>query len=503
MLSRDVVLHVMRKGDDRIDHILNTARTGATATEARFLRVLDAIRIQEPGHEVGAYVACEYAPGVSLSQLLATGPLSGTEAAWLTREIAEALGRMHTKGLFHEQINPDNILITQSGAVRLVGFGVESAIFPEQTGDLSWSRRESLDVTGLASILYASLVRYWPGEAAWGLPAAPIIAGETAPVHTMSADISPTLDDICQATLTRRGAAAMPRITTAEQLTRALNQVIAGVDASSELEKRVRSLQVGLTDEAPTAIHEPVPAAAPPPLVMPAFADEATAAVTETAESDTESFVFSGRTKPNRIYLYIILAIAVIALVWGLITVSINNALDNAAPPVSPTPSADSGSAALTGGIQVAGVRDFDPEADNGNAEENSNLVGLVIDGDQSTGWKTVRYHNRPNLGGLKPGVGLILDLGEPKQVSSVQVLFAQPGSDVELRIPTDLAAKNPPMTSQKDWTIVASQTDAPADTKLIPSGAVTTRYLLVYLTKLPQVEQARYQTQINEIVVN
>src|SRR3712207_9457019 len=76
-------------------------------------------------------------------------------------------------------------------------------------------------------------------------------------------------------------------------------------------------------------------------------------------------------------------------------------------------------------------VRDFDPQ---GDGEENSNEVGLAHNGDTSDAWHTTTYFNSPNLGNLKPGVGLLFDFGKPVPFARVALAFAEPGESVELR---------------------------------------------------------------------
>ena len=57
----------------------------------------------------------------------------------------------------------------------------------------------------------------------------------------------------------------------------------------------------------------------------------------------------------------------------------------------------------------------FDPA---GDGTENDSDTELAIDGDPTTAWTTVTYASR-NLGGLKDGVGLQLDLGGQQSVAA------------------------------------------------------------------------------------
>ena len=151
--------------------------------------------------------------------------------------------------------------------------------------------------------------------------------------------------------------------------------------------------------------------------------------------------------------------------------------------------------------MPVASAKDFDPRADNGNGEEHADQAKNAIDGDAGTGWSTVKYWTSA-MGGEKPGVGLVLDLGQPVQIGEVEVNFAAAGENVELRVPAKEATDKAPMDRQAQWKAVANAEGAAEKTVLKPSEPVTSRYLLVYLTKLPEVSKDRYSATINEIVV-
>ena len=44
---------------------------------------------------------------------------------------------------------------------------------------------------------------------------------------------------------------------------------------------------------------------------------------------------------------------------------------------------------------------------------------GLFVDGNNDTEWDTERYRDHPNFGRVKPGMGILIDLREPRLVSS------------------------------------------------------------------------------------
>ena len=109
--------------------------------------------------------------------ILSHGPLSGLEAAWVVREVADALSGVHGLGLYHQRINPDTVIITPTGNVKIVGLLIEAALRPAP-GNARAARAdlgpEQADVVDLGRLLYACLVSRWPGGPAFSLPDAPV-----------------------------------------------------------------------------------------------------------------------------------------------------------------------------------------------------------------------------------------------------------------------------------------------------------------------------------------
>jgi putative peptidoglycan lipid II flippase len=537
-LSRDVVVHVIGSGDDRIVELQAAARKGASATDSRFLRVLDAVDLVDSEQGIGGYVVAEYAAGRSLTELLARGPLSAIEAAYVARELADALTPVHQGGLFHERLNPDNVIITDVGAVKLVGFGLEAVLADGGQWSRPWSAKQRDDVVGVGNLLYAMLVARWPGPGDFGLPPAPLLAGEPAPPHEVLVGVSFALDRICTTTITERGAAGEPRITTTSQLVSTLTQVLGTANASADLEARVRAW----TDDVapPRWVHADPPSASRVPAVparaFPAIDDEPTgtspfwgaspgsAETPGSAASPSLPAASGPRTPtsplgpvsagsgsgPHRRALWTIAILAVVALVVSLIVVGAMNAKDNAAPASSTPPPSAAGSGspgpgespAPEGPIAIAAASDFDPETDGGNGEENPDAVAKAIDGDPATYWETLRYKNRPNLGGLKPGVGVVLDLGEKRTVTAVELMLSADNPDdptsVEIRVPE---GSQPSTRTEADWTVVGANDAAKGTVTIELEKPTETQYLLVYFTRLPPTENG-YKARLHEVTV-
>ncbi len=139
--------------------------------------------------------------------------------------------------------------------------------------------------------------------------------------------------------------------------------------------------------------------------------------------------------------------------------------------PSDPEPSAPADAASL---ISPAGVQALDPQ---GDGEENDQEAPRAIDGDPATVWQTQRYNSQA-FGGLKPGLGLAFDLGEPREVQSVRVVAPGSGGSYEVR-----TAANP---SFEGSTVVATGQTGPGPVDLAPEVPVTTQFVIVWFTTLP-----------------
>jgi hypothetical protein len=134
--------------------------------------------------------------------------------------------------------------------------------------------------------------------------------------------------------------------------------------------------------------------------------------------------------------------------------------------------------------------------------DETSTYARLAIDNDLSTAWKTQWYLGDPAFGGLKPGSGLILDMGHPVRLSSVQVTFGPvPGADVQIKVgnidPRSAAAVSA-------MTTVARADDVGATHAFAVRSRATGRYVLIWFTRLPPEAGApgRYQAEIFNVVL-
>ena len=95
-------------------------------TLAEFIGNDHIVRIYSYFEEYGtAYLAMEYIDGESLDKYLRRfgGRLSVERANELLIPVMEALDWVHSKGIVHRDIAPDNIIVTKDGRAKLIDFG--------------------------------------------------------------------------------------------------------------------------------------------------------------------------------------------------------------------------------------------------------------------------------------------------------------------------------------------------------------------------------------------
>jgi hypothetical protein len=137
-------------------------------------------------------------------------------------------------------------------------------------------------------------------------------------------------------------------------------------------------------------------------------------------------------------------------------------------------------------------VTSFDPE---GDGTENDDATGLAVDRDPTTFWSTSVYRDDPHFGGLKSGVGILLDLGRPRSVRLAELALTREGATVELR------AGNQQPNAATDLPVVASTADGRARTRLDVDPAVNARFWLVWFTSVPR-EDAGYGVGVAEVAL-
>jgi len=162
-LDRDVALKVLRAdGPVPAGALLAEARAAAALSHPN-LCVIHAV-----DSSLGApMIVMEYVAGRPLSRLLEQGPLPREQATALGRQIALGMAAAHANGVIHGDLKPANVLVTPTGTVKIVDFGMArrapAAVQADETG--LWEPDSGGGISGTPA--------YTAPEQARGEPATP------------------------------------------------------------------------------------------------------------------------------------------------------------------------------------------------------------------------------------------------------------------------------------------------------------------------------------------
>jgi serine/threonine-protein kinase len=133
LLQRPVVLKILRAG------VLSAEKMRSTVLrEARLASAIEhpnVCAIYEVGESSdGGYIAMQYVPGESLDRLIARGPASLQLVLSIGIQIADGLQAAHALGIFHRDLKPQNVMLTDGGLVKILDFGLARRLTPEEAG---------------------------------------------------------------------------------------------------------------------------------------------------------------------------------------------------------------------------------------------------------------------------------------------------------------------------------------------------------------------------------
>lgn len=441
VLARDVAVRVLptpdRASKAEVEPFLKAAARAGKVTHSGLVRVYDAAL--EPGPRRSADVAFlirEWVEGEPLDEhLLRVGELSAPDSADLLRQLADALTAAHAAGLAHGRVHPGNVLVTEAGRVRLTDAAVAAAVHGAPVPDELDDEAVRADTRDAGAVLYALLTTHWPTgstpQPPGQLPPSPLSHGRALAPHQVRAAVPRHLDHV----------------------------VLRALDPA----------------QVPTL----------PPLRTPAALADAADACAEEARSARHAALVAREPGWVRRHLGWLVAAALVLLFGSIGWFSGLAVGELDRPPdavdllnASPTPTAAGASPAARISLQGLQVRDFDPL---GDGQENPDQVLNATDADPTTAWITQTYRSAA-FSGLKPGVGLLVDLGQARALHRVQVAFTAPGAHVQLRV-----AAAAPQTLD-ETRVVAEDDTGHQLVVLTPTTPPTVRFVLVWITSLPKV---------------
>ena len=225
-----------------------------------------------------------------------------------------------------------------------------------------------------------------------------------------------------------------------------------------------RTAEIPVVDDATVEVPPPVapPAVAPAPVaqVAPAAAERSPGARV-VAPVPPPSVIRPVERPRRRNAVLALLACLVVAVLVGAGLGVLRNRSTTGAPEASRSAAPTSAATALT-----ATVSSLDPSGGSGFRSEGGGT------------WRTQTYRSA-DFGNLKSGVGLLLDLGAPRAVSSVTVEVAGGPLALELRAGDERAS------SEAGYDRVAAEESASGTTTLTAQDGGRHRYWLIFVTRL------------------
>jgi len=458
VLGRDVVvkvLHPQLAADPSF-----RARFHEEAVNAARLTHPNIVALYDTGEQGAvAYIVMELVNGPTLREAIGRhGPLPPSRAARLSLEVAAALDYAHQAGVCHGSLKPGNILLADDGTVKVADFsiaraateddpgrtgevlGVDGYLAPEVVrGDDADGRA---DVYGLGACLYEMLTGRAPG----------VDPSTTIPPRALRAGVPRDLD-----TVVRQAMATDPddRFQTVQAMAAALSRSATGADST------------------PPGEAYQVPPAPTGPEVTP-----------------SRGFLrHEGRLLG---WVLALVAVAAVLVAVGLTLAkddlgNLGNLFGEDRP--SGTSRAPGTSPPATR-VTMAGASSFDPDGDQ---RENEEMARRAIDTDQDSRWQTEGYNQNFGPDGIKPGVGLILDLGRPQEVRKLALTLAPTGGSTVAIYGSD----DRPSTLD-GWTELGSPRTAENRATFDLEGSH--RYLLIWFSSLPRDDKGKFRGGVTNV---
>ena len=130
LLQRQVVLKMLHSGILTAEQMRTTVlREARLASAIEHPNVCAIYEVGESGDE--AYIAMQFVPGQPLDKLIERGPASLQLLLSVGIQIADGLQAAHTLGIFHRDLKPQNVMLTDGGLVKILDFGLARRLHPD------------------------------------------------------------------------------------------------------------------------------------------------------------------------------------------------------------------------------------------------------------------------------------------------------------------------------------------------------------------------------------
>jgi eukaryotic-like serine/threonine-protein kinase len=453
LLERHVALKILHAtygaDEETVERFRREARAVAQLSHPNIVTVID--RGEDAGRQ---FIVFEYVAGENLKQLVQReGPLPVRRALELTLEVAGGLAFAHEQGLVHRDVKPQNVLMNGDDRAKVTDFGIARSLDVDhgmtQTGTVLGTSNyiapeqasgepvdAYTDVYSLGVVLFELLTGDVPYDGDNFLAVAMRHLNDPVPdVRERRRDVSP------------RVAAAVARAMAKDPEER-----FPSMDAfAAELEACLVELERG--EEGPGPGDAAATQIVPPRVVRETRPRPARARRRRSAW-------------PALLLAVGILALAGVAAFALLAGGELPGGLEGG--------QGNDGQAQgeQAGPVQLQGVRAWDPHGDD---REHDDTAPQATDGNADTFWRTERYRASFSAIG-KPGVGLVLDAGEPVELAEIVVASSTPGFTAEIHAGDSL---------EGPFDRVVSSSQAAGETTAFPIEGEAARFYLLWITEL------------------
>jgi eukaryotic-like serine/threonine-protein kinase len=460
VLDRPVAIKLLHREiseeEDQLERFRREARAAARLSHPNLVGVIDA------GEDDGRpYIVFEYIEGRTLKRRIQEeGRLPVDEAVAYAIEIGRGLTAAHARKLVHRDVKPQNVLIDPDGRAKVTDFGIARSleskgltatgrvvgttdyVSPEQA--MGEEVDERSDAYSLGVVLYEMLTGEVPFRAETQVGVAMKHVNEPMP------DVQARRPEVSAAV-----AAVVDRATTKDPRDRygTVAEMVRDLEQTLEVEAARRG---GTTGEA-TSVLDSVP---------------------KSRRRLRRRRQMSGAG--------IAMAIVGIAVVAAAVILG-GDQLDLGGDDTT------SGDGATEIRLSSDAASEFDPEGDG----QETGTEEQAVDGNPSgTAWTTEHYDSS-DFGGLKDGVGLIVDAGSAVSAKSMVIKSLTPGFDVEIyetngSAPSSLFGWGQPVASISDG--------GENETIKLPGRAAQS--FLIWITEAPTAsdDPGRYQMEISDV---
>jgi eukaryotic-like serine/threonine-protein kinase len=437
------ILHEHYEDDpEYIERFRREARAVAQLSHPNIVTVID--RGDDDGRQ---YIVFEHVDGENLKELVVrSGRLPVRRALELALAVADGLAFAHGHGLVHRDVKPQNVLVSREGEVKVTDFGIARSLHVDhgmtQTGTVLGTGEYLAPEQASGQPVSPVTDEYSLGVVLWELLAGDVpFDGENfvavalrhvnePPPHLRDRrpDVSPRLDAAVQRALAKDPARRFPSMAAfAEELRACLAEAAGDVPPPPPAED----------DIARTIVTKPVsaPARRPP----------------------------RSRRRRRSPLVYVLLALLVGGAAFAAVVLLGGSSHHDGGGGGGGT----SGSA-----VSLSGLAGYDPQ---GDGVEHNETAALATDGSTATSWTTETYGSTA-FGGLKDGVGLVLDAGSSVTLAHVTVTTPTPGFTAEIEVGN----------SATGGFTVDSSSQTVSGTATFTLDGKSGQYYVVWITQLP-----------------